>query len=340
LPARLAARRPDDRLTVIHQNIPEVHAALAALGTRERAAAAALSGAGCDGHYCLVTTTPVARERSYLAWLDGADDEEAVDPVDEIERIVDRLTAWLQVPALASGIREVEVVVRGAAGFLRDLEARGMTFARWVGIRRQIAERGVAVAGPAGPVYVGRPDVQHFAAAAAALLQARAGEPPLAPERQDASWREADLLAAVRRETFAVLAWRMIEPLAGVLEEEPFAVAFDPAAGPPPVSSQVRVERRARALRARIAAHFSGRRRFAVPPPIAAEPAPVRAAVARAAGAHYADGLRDALLSGDATPAAVAALLAPPGPAGRPRERRAVLALAELARAARRPANP
>jgi hypothetical protein len=241
---------------------------------------------------------------------------------------------------LAVSIRGVEVVVRGAAGFLRDLEARGMTFARLVGIRRQIVERGVAVAGPAGPVYIGRPDAQHFAAAAAGLLQARAGEPPLTPERQDARWREADLLACVRREAFAVLAWRLVEPLAGMLEEEPFAVAFDPAAGPPPVSSQVRVDRRARALRARIAAHLSGRRRFAVPPPIVAEPAPLRAAVARAAGAHYADGVRDALLSGQATPAAVAELLAPPGPAGRPRERRAVLALAALARAGRRPANP
>jgi hypothetical protein len=340
LPALLTARRPSDRLVVIHQNIPAVYAELAGLGTRERAVAAEMVGsygedAGSETHYCWITATPVARERSYLAWLDGADSEEALDPVEELGRIVDRFAALLEVPAIAAGVRGVEVVVRGAAGFLRDLEARGTTFARLVGIRRQIVERGVAVAGPDGPIYIGHPDAQHFAAAAAGWLQARAGEPALTPERQDARWREADLLAGVRREAFAVLAWRLVEPLAGVIEE-PFAVAFDPAAGPPEVNSTVRVERRARALRARVAAHLAGRRRLAVPPPMLAEPPAVRAAIARAAGAYYADGIRDALLSGQATPAEVAELLAPADPAGRPRERRAVLALASLARAARR----
>jgi hypothetical protein len=125
-----------------------------------------------------------------------------------------------------------------------------------------------------------------------------------------------------------------MEPLAGVVPE-PLAVAFDPAAGPPPVHSQLKVERRARLLRARVAAHLNGRRRFSLPLASLREPAAIRAAVARAVGAHYADGIRDALLGGRVRPATAAALLAPPGPMGRPRERGAVIALAKLARAAR-----
>lgn len=332
LPALLAERRPDDRLVVIHQNIPAVHEQLAVLDSRARATAAALGG----DHYCLITATPVARERSYLAWLDGAAPEEAADPADEVGRIADRLAALVGRPELAQGVRGLEVVVRGAARFLRDLEARGTPFGRLVGIRRQIVERGVAVSGPAGPLYVGQPDTQHFAAAAALLLQARAGEPLPVPERADERWREADLLAAVRREVFAVLAWRLVEPLGGALAA-PFAVAFDPAAGPPPLGARVRVQRRGRALRARIAAHLAGRgRSFTVPATLLAEPAQVRAAVAREAATHYADGIRDAILAGTTSPAQAAALLAPPPPFGRPRERRAVLVLAALARGGRR----
>jgi hypothetical protein len=327
LPARLREERPSDRIVVVHQNVPSVHAQLASLGSRSRAAAADL---GSD-QYCLITTTPLMRERSYLAWLDGAGDGEAGDPAEEVGRIANRLTALLDRPSLAAGVIGLEVVVRGAAGFLRDLEARGMPFGKLVGIRRQIMERGIAVAGPAGPVYVGQPDAAHFAAAAAALVQARAGELPPGPDRADRRWREADLLAAVRREAFAVLAWRLVEPLAGVLPE-PFAVAFDPAAGPPPVGSQLRVERRARLLRARIAADLAGRRSFALPSGLVGEPALIRAAVARAAGAYYGDGLRDALLDGRARPSAAVSLLAPPPPRGRPRERRALLALAALLR--------
>ncbi len=332
LPGLFRERRPDDRITIVHQNIPAIHEQLAALRSGERAAAAELG----NGHYCLITATPLARERSYLAWLDGADADEATDPADELGRVADRLAALLGRKELAEGARGLEVVVRGAARFLRDLEARGTPFGSLVGIRRQIIERGIAVPGPCGPIYVGHPDPPHFAAAAAALIQARAGEPAPAPDRPDGRWREADLLAGVRREAFAVLAWRMIEPLAGALAE-PFATAFDPAAGAPPLGSPLRVERRARALRAGIAAHFAGRRSFATPPALLDEPAPVRAGVARAVGTTYADGICDALLSGHASPEAVARLLAPPPPFGRPRERRAVLALAELARSRRRP---
>jgi hypothetical protein len=323
---------------VIHQNLPQVYEQLASLTASERLPAADLG----SGQYCLITATPVARERSYLAWLEGSDGDGAAEPLEELRRIADRLAALLELPPLEEpgglDISGLEVRVRGGARFIRELEASGVSFARLVGIRREMTERGVAVVGNRGPVYVGQADEQHLAAAAAGLLQARAGEPPVAPDRPQPAWREADLLAAVRREAFAVLAWRLVEPLAGSVPE-PQAVAFDPAAGPPPVHSRLRIERRARLVRARVAAHLNGRRAFALPLAMLREPATTRAAVARAVGTYYADGLRDALLSGRAEPAAVAALLAPAGPAGRARERRAVIDLVTLARAARRPAT-
>lgn len=338
LPAQVAARCPLDRLVVIHQNLPGVHEQLAALSATDRLPAADLG----NGHYCLITATPVARERSYLAWLEGSDGEVAAEPAHEIGRIADRLATVLEVPPLAAagstGDSGLEVHVRGGARFIRELEASGLSFARLVGVRREMSERGVAVVTSHGPVYVGQADEQHLAAAAAGLLQARAGEPPVAPDRPQPAWREADLLALVRREAFAALAWRLVEPLAGSVTE-PQAVAFDPAAGPPPVHSRLRIERRARLLRARIAAHLNGRRAFALPLALVREPATTRAAVARAVGTHYADGLRDALLTAEVESAAVASLLAPPGPAGRARERRAVIELAALARAARRSPN-
>jgi hypothetical protein len=232
------------------------------------------------------------------------------------------------------GLGEVEVHVRGGTSFLRALEAAGHSFADLIAVRRQLAERAVAIAGPAGPVFVGQPDEEHFAAAAAGILQLRLGEPMLRPDRPDLAFREADLLAAVRRETFAVLAWRLVEPLAGSVEE-PWAVAFDPAAGPPPVHSALKVERRARQLRAAAGAHLGRGKRFSVSADLLAEPSPFRAAVARAVGTHYADSLLDGLARGALSPAPVAALLAPAGRPGRPQERRAFLALAALAREAR-----
>jgi Haem-binding uptake, Tiki superfamily, ChaN len=330
LPALIAARRPDDRVVVVHQNLPAVHSRLSELHIGARVPAAQLG----DGHFCLVTTTPLVRERSYLSWLEGAE-EPAEDHAAELVRAAARLTALLNLPAgFGAAIEECEVHVRGAAAFLRALEASGLPFAKLIALRRQIAERSVAVAGPRGPVFIGQADAQHYAAAAAALVQALVGEPAPGPDRADPRGREADLLAAVRREAFAVLAWRLLEPLAGTLGE-PLAVAFDPAAGPPPVHMTLRVERRARLLRARVAAHLNGRRRFQLPGELLDENGAFRAAVARTAGAHYADGLHDALLQGRVRPATAAALLSPPGPAGRARERRALIALATLARAGR-----
>jgi hypothetical protein len=331
LPGRLAELRPEDRLTVVHQNLPAVHRHLAAQPSGRRAPAADLGG----GHFCLVTTTPLARERSYLAWLEGGEDL-AEEPLAEVVRAENRLRALLGLgPASAESV-ELEVHVRGAAGFLRALADSGATFSRLIAVRRQINERGVAVAGVQGPLFIGRADSEHYAAAAAALLQARAGEPLPAPDRPDPAGREADLCAAVRRETFAVLAWRLLEPLSGTMLE-PLSAAFDPAAGPAPVQKRLKVERRARLLRARVAAHLAGRGPFKLPPEILAEPATVRAAIARMAGRVYADGLHDALVLGRVRPQTAAALLAAPGPAGRARERRALLALATLARAARQP---
>ena len=330
LPALFAERRPGDRVVVLHQNLPAVHARLAELHIGARMPAASLGG----GHFCLVTTTPLVRERSYLSWLEGAE-EPAEDHAAELARAAARITALLGLPpGFGAAIEECEVHVRGAAAFLRALEAAGLPFAKLIALRRQIAERAVAVAGPRGPVFLGQADAQHYAAAASAIIQALAGEPGPGPDRADPRGREADLLGAVRREAFAVLAWRLLEPLAGTLRE-PLAVAFDPAAGPPPVHLSLRVERRARLLRARIAAHLNGRRRFQLPAELLEENGAFRAAVARTAGAHYADGLHDAILQGRVRPATAAALLAPPGPAGRARERRALIALATLARAGR-----
>ena len=330
LPAALAARRPADRLVVIHQNVPDVYEKLRELAPAERTSAADLGG----GHFCLITSTPLARERSYLAWLDGGE-EEPVEPSVEIERIGARLAALLALPAAADqSLADVEVHVRGGKSFLQALEATGHSFADLIGVRRQLAERAVAIAGPMGPIFVGQPDEEHFAAAAAGILQVRMGEPPLRPDRPDLAFREADLLGAVRRETFAVLAWRLVEPLAG-RAEEPWAVAFDPAAGPPPVHSELKVERRARQLRAAAGAHLVRGKRFSVPTELLAESAPFRAGVARAVGAHYADSLLDGMARGRSSPAAVAALMAPDDRPGRPRERRAFLALAALAREAR-----
>lgn len=330
LPALLSARRPADRLVVIHQNLADVYEKLRELAPAERTPAADLGG----GHFCLITSTPLARDRSYLAWLDGAGEEPA-EPAAEIGRIGARLASLLALPAAADqALEEIEVHVRGGTSFLRALEAAGHSFADLIAVRRQLAERAVAIAGPAGPVFVGQPDEEHFAAAAAAIVQARMGEPPLRPDRPDLVFREADLLAAVRRETFAVLSWRLVEPLAGSVEE-PWAVAFDPAAGPPPVHSALKVERRARQLRAAAGAHLARGKRFSVSAALLAEPPAFRAAVARAVGAHYADSILGGLARGAILPASVATLLAPTGRPGRPRERRAFLALAALARAAR-----
>jgi hypothetical protein len=329
LPGLLARLRPADRTIVVHQNLPTVYRHLATLRTGARAPAADLG----DGHFCLVTATPLHRERSYLAWLEGGEDLADEPPV-EVLRAENRLRALLGLGPAVADEAEIEVHVRGAAGFLRSLAASGAPFARLIGVRRQIAERGIAVAGRRGPVFVGQADCEHYAAAAAALLQVQAGEPFPIPDRPDPPGREADLLAAVRRETFAVLAWRLLEPLSGTVVE-PLSAAFDPAAGPAPVLKRLRVERRARLLRARVAAHLAGRGPFKLPPGLLAEPANVRAAVARAAGTHYADGLHDALLLGKVRPQTASALLAAPGPPGRARERRALLALAQLARAGR-----
>ncbi len=334
LPAALVARRPADRLVVVHQNLTDVYENLRELAPGARTPAADLGG----GHYCLITSTPLARERSYLAWLDGGEGEpaEVLEPAVEIERIGARLAALLALPEEADrGLADIEVHVRGGKSFLRALEAAGHSFVDLIGVRRQLAERAVAIAGPSGPVFVGQPDQEHFAAAAAGILQARMGEPPLRPDRADLAFREADLLAAVRRETFAVLAWRLVEPLAG-RAEEPWAVAFDPAAGPPPVHSELKVERRARQLRAAAGVHLVRGKRFSMPAELLCESAAVRAAVARAVGAHYADSLLDGMARGRVAPAAAAALVAPDGRPGRPRERRAFLALATLAREARR----
>jgi hypothetical protein len=335
LPAALAARRPGDRLVVVHQNLADVYEELREMAPAERTPAADLGG----GHFCLITSTPLARERSYLAWLDGGE-EEPVEPALEIERIGGRLAATLALPAaIDRGLADIEVFVRGGKSFLRALEAAGCSFADLIGVQRQVAERAVAVAGPAGPVYLGQPDEEHFAAVAAGILQVRMGEPPLRPDRADAPFREADLLAAVRRETFAVVAWRLVEPLAGRgvgQADEPWAVAFDPAAGPPPVHSALRVERRARQLRAAAGAHLARGKRFTVASELLAESASFRAAVARAVGMHYADAILDGMARGRVAPASIAALMAPDGRSGRPRERRAFLGLAALARAARR----
>jgi hypothetical protein len=129
-----------------------------------------------------------------------------------------------------------------------------------------------------------------------------------------------------------------LEPLSGTLLE-PLSAAFDPAAGPAPVQKRLRVERRARLLRARVAAHLAGRGAFKVPPELLAEPASVRAGVARKAGQVYAEGLHDALVLGHVRPQTAAVLLSASGPAGRARERRALLALATLARAGRQPSR-
>ncbi len=205
--------------------------------------------------------------------------------------------------------------VRGAAAFLRALEASGLPFAKLIALRRQIAERAVAVAGPRGPVFLGQADAQHYAAAASALVQALVGEPAPGPDRADPRGREADLLGAVRREAFAVLAWRLLEPLAG----HPRRTArrrLRSGGRAAPGAPALRVERRARLLRASVAAHLNGRRRFQLPGELLEENGAFRAAVARTAGAHYADGLHDALLQGRVRPATAAALLSPPGPAG------------------------
>ncbi len=331
LPALLAARRPDDAIVVVHQNIPRVYEQLRDLPAGQRTRAAAL----VPGHYCLITSTPLERERSYLAWLDGVD-EGPVEPAEEIARIGARLAALLGLRGADNeALADLEVQVRGGARFLRQLEEAGFSFAELIAVRREMNERAVAVIGPRGPVFIGQPDPEHFAAAAAGLLQARAGEPARRPDRPDLAFREAELLAAVRRETFAVLAWRLVEPLAAT-PAEPWAVAFDPAAGPPPPHSELKVERRARQLRACAAAHLATGRRLAVAPGLLREPAPLRAAVARAVGAHYADPILDGLTRGRIEPAAMAALLAPEGSRGQRRERRAFLALAGLARAGRR----
>ena len=333
LPGLLARSRPEDRVIVVHQNLPAVYRHLATLRTGVRAPAADLG----DGHFCLVTSTPLHRERSYLAWLEGG--EELTDePAAEVLRAENRLRALLGLGEAPADESEIEVHVRGAAGFLRALAQSGAPFARLIGVRRQIAERGVAVAGRRGPVFVGQADCEHYAAAASGLLQIQAGEPFPMPDRPDPTGREADLLAAVRRETFAVLAWRLLEPLSGTMLE-PLSAAFDPAAGPAPVLKRLRVERRARLLRARVAAHLAGRGPFKLPAELLAEPANVRAAVARAAGSHYADGLHDGILLGKVRPQTSAALLAAPGAPGRARERRALLALAQLARAGRAPGS-
>jgi hypothetical protein len=113
-------------------------------------------------------------------------------------------------------------------------------------------------------------------------------------------------------------------------------VAFDPAAGPPPVHGELKVDRRARQLRASAAAHLARGRRFRVAPELLSEPAPIRAAVARQVGAHFADPILDGLTRGRLPAPAVAGLLAPEEGRGRTRERRAFLALAALARTARR----
>ncbi|MBS2032979.1 MAG: ChaN family lipoprotein [Deltaproteobacteria bacterium] len=173
LPARVdelerAEGRAPPRSLVVYQNCEALYWQLADRGLEQRVEAVRVR----EGEFCLINTSPILCQRSYLDWLEGDFDGESVEPspeprFKEMAQLVARFVGLDAEEALDS----VEVHAAGDLSFLPALPRRGYSKREIAAVKREVLSRESYYLPRAHVVYLANLSVNHAAEEATRVVR-------------------------------------------------------------------------------------------------------------------------------------------------------------------------
>ncbi len=172
LPAavRAALRRPVGPELLVYQNCEEIYWALERAGLEHSVEAVQIA----DRAYCLVNSSPLVCQQSYLDWVEATREGERIEataPAHHFHEAAELLSRFLEVP-LRVPIERVAIHGPGDLSFLTALRGRGRLGAREARAltRRMLARESFCLHGPRA-VYLASSSFNHAAEVAAQFLR-------------------------------------------------------------------------------------------------------------------------------------------------------------------------
>jgi hypothetical protein len=170
------ARGPDaggwrGRSTIVHQNAEEIYFALEREGLEHTVEAVRLG----EGEYCLVNSSPVVAQQSYLDWVEGEGDLlEGAGPEQNFKAMARLIANFLEIehPGFDEALEEVQVYTAGDLSFLPRLRDRGDFSTREIRLlERQILGRESYYLRRSKIAYLATLSVNHCAEEAAHFVR-------------------------------------------------------------------------------------------------------------------------------------------------------------------------
>lgn len=171
LPAEVTRARgkaPAPRQLVVYQNAESVYWQLERDGMAHDVEAVRLR----EGEYCLVNTSPLVVQQSFLDWLDDDGDlVETAEPERHFKELARAIASFLDLE-LGDALDTVDVYTAGDLSFLTELGESGLFTPRELGvIRRQILARESYYIPRARIAYLASLSIHHAAEEAAHFLR-------------------------------------------------------------------------------------------------------------------------------------------------------------------------